>query len=132
MKRRILIVEDNEMNRDMLSRRLTRQDFEVSIAGHKVGVSVTRAMTYPFGGTYTLDAANMLIARKLGDIQLSTANVSAQDHWDKQILAILAWDDPTAETMAQAWMSQPANVKADTIVIISSTGGDDVFIYSNL
>lgn len=32
MKRRILIVEDNEMNRDMLSRRLARQDFEVSIA----------------------------------------------------------------------------------------------------
>ncbi len=32
MKHRILIVEDNEMNRDMLSRRLTRSDFEVSIA----------------------------------------------------------------------------------------------------
>ncbi len=32
MKRRILIVEDNEMNRDMLSRRLTRSDFEVSLA----------------------------------------------------------------------------------------------------
>ena len=32
MKQRILIVEDNEMNRDMLSRRLTRSDFEVSLA----------------------------------------------------------------------------------------------------
>jgi len=32
MKRRILIVEDNEMNRDMLSRRLTRSDFEVALA----------------------------------------------------------------------------------------------------
>ena len=29
---RILLVEDNEMNRDMLSRRLTRRGFEVSIA----------------------------------------------------------------------------------------------------
>jgi two-component system cell cycle response regulator DivK len=29
---RILLVEDNEMNRDMLSRRLTRNGFEVSIA----------------------------------------------------------------------------------------------------
>jgi two-component system, cell cycle response regulator DivK len=29
---RILIVEDNEMNRDMLSRRLTRNGYEVSIA----------------------------------------------------------------------------------------------------
>ena len=30
--RRILLVEDNEMNRDMLSRRLTRGGFEVLIA----------------------------------------------------------------------------------------------------
>jgi CheY-like chemotaxis protein len=29
---RILLVEDNEMNRDMLSRRLTRNGYEVSIA----------------------------------------------------------------------------------------------------
>ncbi len=29
---RILIVEDNEMNRDMLSRRLKRKGFEVSVA----------------------------------------------------------------------------------------------------
>ena len=29
---KILLVEDNEMNRDMLSRRLTRQGFEVSLA----------------------------------------------------------------------------------------------------
>jgi len=30
--RRILLVEDNELNRDMLSRRLARRGFEVSIA----------------------------------------------------------------------------------------------------
>ena len=29
---KILIVEDNEMNRDMLSRRLARKGYEVSIA----------------------------------------------------------------------------------------------------
>lgn len=31
-KPRILIVEDNELNRDMLARRLTRADFDVSVA----------------------------------------------------------------------------------------------------
>lgn len=31
-KVKILLVEDNEMNRDMLSRRLTRKDFDVVIA----------------------------------------------------------------------------------------------------
>lgn len=30
---KILLVEDNEMNRDMLSRRLQRRDFEVVVAG---------------------------------------------------------------------------------------------------
>ena len=32
MKRKILIVEDNEMNRDMLSRRLVRSGYEVALA----------------------------------------------------------------------------------------------------
>ncbi|MGB6851856.1 MAG: response regulator, partial [Thermoanaerobaculia bacterium] len=30
--RKILLIEDNEMNRDMLSRRLTRKGFEIAIA----------------------------------------------------------------------------------------------------
>ncbi|MFN7171821.1 MAG: response regulator [Fimbriimonadaceae bacterium] len=32
MAYRVLLVEDNEMNRDMLSRRLIKRDFEVTIA----------------------------------------------------------------------------------------------------
>jgi two-component system cell cycle response regulator DivK len=40
---RILLVEDNEMNRDMLSRRLTKRGYEVSIAMDGVeGVSTAR------------------------------------------------------------------------------------------
>jgi two-component system, cell cycle response regulator DivK len=34
MGRKILIVEDNEMNRDMLSRRLTRNGYDVVLAVH--------------------------------------------------------------------------------------------------
>jgi len=38
---RILLVEDNEMNRDMLSRRLTRRGFEVDVAvDGKTGVEM--------------------------------------------------------------------------------------------
>jgi CheY-like chemotaxis protein len=43
---RILLVEDNEMNRDMLSRRLARKGFEVSIAvdgAEAVEMAVTEA-----------------------------------------------------------------------------------------
>ncbi|MGB3386891.1 MAG: response regulator [Pseudaminobacter sp.] len=39
---RILLVEDNEMNRDMLSRRLSRRGFEVLLAENgQVGVELT-------------------------------------------------------------------------------------------
>lgn len=41
---RILVVEDNEMNRDMLSRRLRRHGYEVSIAENgQLGVEMTTA-----------------------------------------------------------------------------------------
>ena len=42
---RILIVEDNEMNRDMLSRRLERRGFEVSIAEDgQAGIELTKSL----------------------------------------------------------------------------------------
>ena len=41
---RILLVEDNEMNRDMLSRRLARRGFEVALAvDGREGVEMARA-----------------------------------------------------------------------------------------
>jgi CheY-like chemotaxis protein len=44
---RILLVEDNEMNRDMLSRRLTRKGHEVTIAvDGRAGVEMGRAGRY--------------------------------------------------------------------------------------
>ena len=106
-------------------------DMEVSIDGHQIGVSVTRAQTYPLGQTYTLDTATMLISRKLTDIQASTAHVSAADKWDKQILSVLAYDAPTADTVEQAWQGLDASVKANTIVVVTQTDGDDAFIYTN-
>ncbi|MDH4043770.1 MAG: response regulator [Gemmatimonadota bacterium] len=43
----ILLVEDNEMNRDMLSRRLARRGFAVDIATDgEQGVALARAGTY--------------------------------------------------------------------------------------
>jgi hypothetical protein len=106
-------------------------DFEAKMLGHKIGVSVTRAQTFPLGQPYTLEAATKLITRKLGDILVSTADVSAADRWDKQILAILAYDDQAADTMAQAWSMVDAPTRADTIVLITTTAGDDEFIYTN-
>lgn len=107
-------------------------DLEVEMDAEKIGVSVTRAQTYPLGTPYTMDAATMLLQKKLGDIQLSSANVSEQDQWRKQILAILAWDDQAAGMMEQAWTALDTSYKADTIVLITTTHGDDTFIYTNM
>jgi CheY-like chemotaxis protein len=44
MANKILIVEDNEMNRDMLSRRLTRKGYDISIAEDgEVGLNSMRS-----------------------------------------------------------------------------------------
>src|SRR4051794_12101953 len=43
---KILLVEDNEMNRDMLSRRLRRRGYEVSAAGDGLQ-AITSARTTP-------------------------------------------------------------------------------------
>ena len=77
-------------------------DLEVTMGQQKIGVSVTRAQTYPLGNPYTLDIATPLIMRKLNDIKMSTANVSASDRWTKQVLAILAYDSQAAGVVEQA------------------------------
>ncbi len=106
-------------------------DLVAQIDGVKIGMSVTRAVAFPFGSTYTLQTAQELLQRKLEDIQASTANVTAADRWEKQILGYLAWDDAVADTVVQAWGNIDAATKADTILLISVTHGEDLFIYSN-
>jgi hypothetical protein len=106
-------------------------DLEVTIDGHKIGVSVTRAVTFPFGNPYTEAAASTLIQRKLEDIQASSANVSPEDHWDKQILAVLAFDDQHADVVEQVWAGFDASIRADTLLLVTVTNGADEFIYTN-
>jgi hypothetical protein len=106
-------------------------DILVTIDGKKIGVSVVRAVQFPFGQPYTLDNATMTITKKLEDIQLSSMNVSAQDKWVKQILAVVAYDDQHVNTVEQAWLGLSAMVKADTVLVVTATHGDDTFLYTN-
>jgi hypothetical protein len=107
-------------------------DLMVEIDGHKIGVSVTRAVAYPFGQPYTLAAATTLLMRKLEDIQASTANVSAADRWSKQVLAYMSWDDQSTAMIDQAWSGIDPAIKGDTILLITTTFGDDQFLYTNI
>lgn len=124
-----LLKTETEIVYDVVDTKKT--DLLIELLGHKIGVSVTRAVTFPFGDPYTMDAATTLLDRKLDDIQIATSNVSAADAWGKQFLAVLAYDDQHADVAAAAWAALDAETKADTIVLITVTGGDDLFIYTD-
>ncbi|MBX3157803.1 MAG: hypothetical protein KF773_17675 [Deltaproteobacteria bacterium] len=108
-----------------------KTDMLIEVGGHKIGVSVTRAFAFPLGTPYTLQQATSLVSRKLADIPLATASVSAADRWEKQFLAIMAIDDQAADTMAQAWSMLDPAVQGDTIIVLTTTTGADTFIYTN-
>ncbi len=108
-----------------------KADLLVEVDGRKIGVSVTRAVRFPFGQPYLLADATALLDRKLDDLQLATAQVSAADRWSKQLLVILAYDAQHAQVAMQAWNGLDAATRDDTIVIIAVTEGDDLFIYTD-
>jgi hypothetical protein len=104
-------------------------DILVEIDGMKVGVSVTRAVGFPRDAAYTEATASALLTRKLTDIQESTANVSAGDRWVKQILHVIAYADQHVAAMQAAYEALEPSVKADTILWVTRSDGDDEFIY---
>lgn len=104
-------------------------DILVEIDGMKVGVSVTRAVGFPRDAAYTEGTASALLTRKLTDIQESTANVSAGDRWVKQILHVIAYADQHVAAMQAAYEALEPSVKADTILWVTRSDGDDEFIY---
>jgi hypothetical protein len=108
-----------------------RADLLVEIDGRRVGVSVTRAMTFPFGQPYTLAAATALFDRKLDDLQLATQHAVPGDHWTKQMVWAEAYDLQHAQVAMQAWAGFDDQTRGDAILIVVVTNGDDLFIYTD-
>lgn len=106
-----------------------KTDLLVEIDGATIGVSVTRAFHFPPTDPYTVAEARALLEDKLGDIQLSTANVATVDQWQKQILHVLAYEPQYVTSLAMAWQMIDPSTKADSIVVVTLTSGDDEFIY---
>jgi hypothetical protein len=104
-------------------------DLLVAVDGEKIGVSVTRAVGYPFDDPYTVEQAREILERKLAGILESTAHVSEVDRWRKQILAVVAYGPGHVDALSAAWGAIPAETRADTIVWVLVTEGADDFIY---
>lgn len=100
----------------------------VAFIGENVGVSVTRAFIFS-GGPYPLSEAQRVIGEKLDDILVSTAN-AIRPIWEKQILVVMADNDDAAARVREAWDGFTADRRADTIVYVVVTDGDDGPIYN--
>ncbi len=98
------------------------------IAGDKVGVSVTRAYKGPVILEYTEADATELLIKKLDGINESTANVSAEDAWFKQILHVWTLHPEWGQTVADAWASLDTTLTSDTIVLVSVETGSDFVV----
>lgn len=110
----------------------SRTDLLVVIDGHRVGVSVTRAVAFPFDEPYPLSSAQSLLTQKLEGIQESSANVAPEHAWVKQILHVIAYAPMHGEMFRMAWETTPADLRADTILLVTVTHGEDAFIYENM
>jgi len=64
-----LIKTDNEISYNDGTGKHT--DFIPSINNLNYGTLITRALTYPYGNSYTIEMANNLLTNKLTDIQLA-------------------------------------------------------------
>jgi len=106
-----------------------KTDLLVEIDGRKVGVSVTRAFHYPPGEPYTAAEAGELLLDKLADIPLSAANALPDDAWERSLLGVVAYDAQHAETLERAWNSLDDLVRADIILYLTVTDGDDAELY---
>lgn len=107
-----------------------KTDIRVEVDGSPVGVSVTRAFTFPPGTPMSADAAEELMRDKLNGAATATANVTADLAWDRHILHVMAYDDQHADAMTAAWQAVHQEAGADTIVWITTTHGRDGFVYN--
>jgi hypothetical protein len=123
----ILLKTETEIDYTVTETNIT--DLLIEIDGTRYGVSVTRAVAFPFDMPYPYDTAVTLLTRKLDDILTSTMNVAANDAWSRQVLSVLAYAPEHAAILRQAWNDISTETRSDTILYVTVTNGDDAFIY---
>jgi hypothetical protein len=106
-----------------------KTSYSVQIDGITIGVKVTRAVKFPPDSALTTDEAKSLLEGKLDDILQSSANVSPADAWQKQILHVLSYSPENSAALLAALPQISQTLLGDTIVMITTTGGDDDFLY---
>lgn len=108
-----------------------KTDFVITLDGETVGVSVTRAFVFNPSQEYTASEAQRVIGHKLAGIIESTQTVQPPYQWRKQILVVLTPSEMNAAIVRTVWEGLDTAMRADTIVVVTVTSGEDDFVYTN-
>jgi len=106
-------------------------DLLVELDGKMIGVSVTRAIAFPFQDPYTQEQARALLEQKLQGVLDSSANVAEEDRWEKQILFVMAFSEEHVRALEAAYTEVSTALKSDTVIVVTESRGDDIFLYEN-
>jgi len=106
-----------------------KTDLVVTLDGVRLGVSVTRAVGFPPDDPWPVEKARDILDKKLDQIVLSSENVVDAEGWPKQLLFVAAYSPEHAENLKIAWDSLDAPTRADSVVVVAVTFGDDEYIY---
>lgn len=106
-----------------------KTDLVVAFDDRVIGVSVTRAVTFPREAELGVDEAARRMTGKLEGILESTANAVGDVTWDRQILHVIAWGPEHADDVSEAWDGIDAAVRADTILMLTTSNGQDAPLY---
>jgi hypothetical protein len=103
-------------------------DYSVIINDKKIGVSVTRAMSYYGDENYTVENAKFLLIKKLNGIFWSSSNVIKRDKWEKQILHVFCPSESIAKKVKVAYKQLKSYHKGNTIILITiANNSKDLF-----
>lgn len=99
-------------------------DYVMLLDERRVGVSVTRAYKGPLD-TWTAEEASALLTKKLSGLAEASANVSAEDAWDRQVLHVWTLRPDWADMVQAAWDQLSAADKANVVVIVTLEKGSE-------
>ncbi len=86
-------------------------------------------MSRPKDSPYTSEQATDPPDKKLDGIVASTANVSREEAWARQILHGFAYDPQPADAIIHAWEMTDVALEADTILPVTKMDGEDAYLY---
>lgn len=109
--------------------------------GEKAGVSVTRAVSYPFDEEFNLDKARALMERKLYGLIVARECISEEQSFLKSIIHVWCMNEQTAQNIEKAFVDivEADRVKTESMgelptysdVSLICTVCSNLFIYTN-